>query len=751
MPSGTGKTVSLLSLIVSYQQFYPTKRKLVYCSRTVPEIEKALAELKRLMAYRIKCAETEEERQKEQSFMGLGLTSRKNLCINPTVAKEKKGKVVDARCRDLTNSAVCEKGRADPGSVELCEWHENLGKLEPGNLIPAGIWTLEDVLEHGRENIVCPYFTVRRMMAFADIIIYSFHYLLDPKVAEQVSKDLSKDAIVVFDEAHNIDNVCIESLSIDLTRPMLDSASRSIVKLGERIEEIKTTDAAKLQDEYAKLVEGLQDDDANTADEDIVMGNPVLPDDLLNEAIPGNIRKAEHFVAFLKRFVEYLKTRMRVLHVVAETPLSFLQHLKDITYIERRPLRFCAERLQSLIRTLELSRLDEYSALQKIASFATLVATYEKGFLLILEPFETDTATVPNPVFHFTCLDPSLAIKPVFERFSSVVITSGTISPLDMYPKMLQFTPVVQETYPMTLTRNAFLPLVITRGSDQVAISSRFEVRNDPAVVRNFGSILVEYSKIVPDGIVAFFPSYLYMESIVAAWNDMGILNEVWKHKLIFVETPDANETSIALENYRRACDNGRGAVMLSVARGKVSEGIDFDHNYGRAVIMFGVPYQYTESRILKARLEYLRDAYRIRESEFLGFDAMRNAAQCVGRVLRGKTDWGLMVFADKRFARADKRSKLPRWINQYITETASNLSTDMALTLSKLFMRTISQNPNENQTGVSLWTLEDIQKAQAKQKALTMQAEQKAGSEDDEYGDGGLSDNALMDFDLDV
>ena len=54
-----------------------------------------------------------------------------------------------------------------------------------------------------------------------------------------------------------------------------------------------------------------------------------------------------------------------------------------------------------------------------------------------------------------------------------------------------------------------------------MAISSRFEVRNDPAVVRNFGSILVEYSKIVPDGIVAFFPSYLYMESIVAAWNDM--------------------------------------------------------------------------------------------------------------------------------------------------------------------------------------------------------------------------------------
>jgi Rad3-related DNA helicase len=63
--------------------------------------------------------------------------------------------------------------------------------------------------------------------------------------------------------------------------------------------------------------------------------------------------------------------------------------------------------------------------------------------------------------------------------------------------------------------------MVITRGSDQVPISSRFEVRNDPAVVRNFGSILIDMAKTVPDGVVAFFPSYLYMESIVSAWYDM--------------------------------------------------------------------------------------------------------------------------------------------------------------------------------------------------------------------------------------
>lgn len=61
-----------------------------------------------------------------------------------------------------------------------------------------------------------------------------------------------------------------------------------------------------------------------------------------------------------------------------------------------------------------------------------------------------------------------------------------------------------------------------------------------------------------------------------------------------------------------QACDRGRGAVLLAVARGKVSEGVDFDHHYGRCVIMMGIPFMYTQSRILKARLEYLRDQFNV-------------------------------------------------------------------------------------------------------------------------------------------
>ena len=95
----------------------------------------------------------------------------------------------------------------------------------------------------------------------------------------------------------------------------------------------------------------------------------------------------------------------------------------------------------------------------------------------------------------------------------------------------------------------------------------------------------------------------------------------------------------------------------------------------------------------------------------------MRHAAQCVGRVLIGKADYGLMIFADKRFARSDKRGKLPRWINQYIAETSSNLSTDMATNLAKRFVRHMAQPFDSQQTGISLWTIDHVKERQEQDK----------------------------------
>jgi DNA excision repair protein ERCC-2 len=60
----------------------------------------------------------------------------------------------------------------------------------------------------------------------------------------------------------------------------------------------------------------------------------------------------------------------------------------------------------------------------------------------------------------------------------------------------------------------------VSRGNDQVAISSKFESRDDPAVMRNYGNLLVDMCTVTPDGVVCFFTSYTYMVSLLDQCGD---------------------------------------------------------------------------------------------------------------------------------------------------------------------------------------------------------------------------------------
>lgn len=643
MPTGTGKTITLLSLITSYQLAHPSSSgKLIYCTRTVHEMEKVLDELRTLQAYQ------EKELGKAAKILALGLSSRKNLCIHARVSGEGSRESVDAGCRKLTASWV-RAAAVDNPDIELCPFFETYEKKGAEALLPSGVYTLQDLRSYGKQKGWCPYFLARHMIQFANVVVYNYQYLLDPKVSGIISREMQKECVVVFDEAHNIDNVCIEALSVNIRQQTVDGATRNLNKISQTIQKFKATDANRLRQEYNRLVEGLAQQ-GNIQASDSWLSNPSLPDDILKEAVPGSIRRAEHFLDVLKRLLDYLKHRLKAEKVESEGPTSFVMSLNTQTLIDQKTLKFCYDRLHSLLLTLEITDTDEFLHIQTVCNFATLVGTYSRGFSIIIEPFDERMPHIPDPVLQLSCLDASLAIKPVFERFQSVVITSGTLSPIDLYPKLLNFNPVIIQSFAMSLTRDCLCPMVLTRGSDQLPVSTKFDMRSDPGVVRNYGRLLLEMVAAVPDGVVCFFVSYSYMDGIVNSWNEMGILQDVMQHKLVFIETQDVVETTLALDNYRRACDCGRGAVFFSVARGKVAEGIDFDRHYGRLVIMFGVPFQYTLSRILIARLEYLRETFQIKEGDFLTFDAVRQAAQCVGRVIRSKSDYGMMIFADKRW-----------------------------------------------------------------------------------------------------
>jgi DNA excision repair protein ERCC-2 len=111
MPTGTGKTVSLLALIIAYLAQKPNQiKKLIYCTRTVVEMEKTLQEVKLVL----KARKAEGIIDK---FTAVGLSSRKNLCINPDVIGQKER--VDSECRKRTAEWVRK------GEFETCLFYEN--------------------------------------------------------------------------------------------------------------------------------------------------------------------------------------------------------------------------------------------------------------------------------------------------------------------------------------------------------------------------------------------------------------------------------------------------------------------------------------------------------------------------------------------------------------------------------------------------------------------------------------------------
>ena len=49
-------------------------------------------------------------------------------------------------------------------------------------------------------------------------MVFSYHYLLDPMIADSVIKELARNNVVVFEEAHNIDKTCIDSIPVKINR-----------------------------------------------------------------------------------------------------------------------------------------------------------------------------------------------------------------------------------------------------------------------------------------------------------------------------------------------------------------------------------------------------------------------------------------------------------------------------------------------------------------------------------------------------
>lgn len=131
------------------------------------------------------------------------LASRSQYCINDRVR----------RAKDI-NEACFEAITLDVNHCSFINKVEKFLQKDPTSALSLGV---EELVEFGSQKSLCPYFMARELSeVHAEVVFCPFDYIVNPSIREAVGVNL-EGAVVIFDEAHNIEDVCRDAGGIEAT------------------------------------------------------------------------------------------------------------------------------------------------------------------------------------------------------------------------------------------------------------------------------------------------------------------------------------------------------------------------------------------------------------------------------------------------------------------------------------------------------------------------------------------------------
>ncbi|KAE9103198.1 putative ATP-dependent RNA helicase DDX11-like protein 8 [Phytophthora fragariae] len=112
---------------------------------------------------------------------------------------------------------------------------------------------------------------------------------------------------------------------------------------------------------------------------------------------------------------------------------------------------------------------------------------------------------------------------------------------------------------------------------------------------------------------------------------------------------------------------NGSGAMLLSVVGGKMSEGINFNDELARCVVMVGMPYPNARDAELVEKMAFLDKRIPGSGRQFYESLCMKAVNQSIGRSIRHQKDYSTILLVDHRYSSSAVRSRLPEWIQNRV------------------------------------------------------------------------------------
>ncbi|XP_067211494.1 regulator of telomere elongation helicase 1 homolog [Linepithema humile] len=624
------------------QNFGWAMPKIIYASRTHSQLSQAMHELKRTSYKHVATAV---------------LGSRDQLCIHPEVSKEASAFNKIHMCHSKVKSRTCF-------------YYNNVETRKDDPMFKQEVLDIEDLVKIGQKHKCCPYFLAKELKQSADIVFMPYNYLLDPKTRKTQGIDL-QNTVVLLDEAHNVEKVCEEAASL----------------------QISSTDVALCIDE----VTGVMQDMAKETD---------LQNDFLSE---NNVQKdftAEDLCILKAMFLE-LEKAIDSIELKNRTegdtfPGGYIFELLEKIELTHGKEQIVIDKLEKIILYLTTTSTSPFArkgnALQKFNDLLRTAFNNSTNIVRHKEKvkrcykvhiqseeqkknYKNDvweskkTTKTDGKLISYWCFSPGFGMEQMVEQgVRSVILTSGTLSPLKPFISELGIPITVQLENPHIVTKEQVCVGVLSQGPDNHPLNSSYNTRNDPKYIASLGRTVYNFSCIVPHGLLIFFPSYPIMRKCRDEWQNMGLWTQIAERKPIYVE-PNSKDglVNVMNEYYQKIRDPScKGAVFMAVCRGKVSEGLDFANANGRAVLIIGLPFPpLKDPRVmLKQRyLEEIRTAEKegLTGQEWYQLEASRTVNQAIGRIIRHKSDYGAVILCDCRFENPNFKKQLSAWLKPYI------------------------------------------------------------------------------------
>ncbi|KAI1727880.1 DEAD2 domain-containing protein [Ditylenchus destructor] len=273
----------------------------------------------------------------------------------------------------------------------------------------------------------------------------------------------------------------------------------------------------------------------------------------------------------------------------------------------------------------------------------------------------------------FLLLNPADRLREIANDCRSLILVGGTMRPVDQLMDAFERVcnlpgdRICQFACGHVIDDSQLTALSLARGPNRMELNLNFSSRTNQEMLVSISQTFVNLLRHVPNGVVGFFPSYGFLSQFVNAIRTSGHLSQIENVKPVFIESRDGGDD--VWTNFCVACRNQKGAFLLAVVGGKLSEGINFSDELGRCVFMVGLPYANKNSVELRERMKYVEEKIGVGAGNRLYETlCMQAVNQAIGRVIRHSKDFAAIILLDVRYAKPEISVSLPGWIQDRLS-----------------------------------------------------------------------------------